>query len=127
MVLDGLPLQGTGDLGSRVWTGPAITVTGIDVPSVENALNAVSPYARATINLRVHPEQDAVEAQDALVRHLQAVRPFGIALDVTTGATGNGFAARTSGPAHGAARGALGAALTPRRARPSPRPGGARR
>jgi cysteinylglycine-S-conjugate dipeptidase len=103
----GLPLQGTGDLGSRVWTGPAITVTGIDVPSVENALNAVSPYARATINLRVHPEQDAVEAQEALVRHLEAVRPFGIALDVTTGATGNGFAARTSGPAYAAARAAL--------------------
>jgi hypothetical protein len=41
-VLDGLPLQGTGDLGSRVWSGPAITVTGIDVPSVDNALNAVS-------------------------------------------------------------------------------------
>ena len=33
-VLPGLPLQGTGGLGSRVWSGPAITVTGIDVPSV---------------------------------------------------------------------------------------------
>ena len=37
-----------------------------------DALNAVSPYARAKINLRVHPEQDAVEAQAALVRHLEA-------------------------------------------------------
>ncbi len=109
-VESGLPLQGTGDLGSRVWSGPAITVTGIDVPSVENALNAVSPYARATINLRVHPEQDAGKAQSALVRHLEAVRPFGIALDVTTGATGNGFAARTSGPAYTAARAALASA-----------------
>ena len=62
-VLPGLPLQGTGGLGSRVWSGPAITVTGIDVPSVANALNAVSPYARAKINLRVHPAQDAKEAQ----------------------------------------------------------------
>ena len=67
-VRDGMPLIGTGGLGSRVWSGPAITVTGIDVPSVDNALNAVSPYARATINLRVHPEQDAVQAQAALVR-----------------------------------------------------------
>ncbi len=54
-VLPGLPLLGTGGLGSRVWSGPAITVTGIDVPSVENALNAVSPRARAKLNLRVHP------------------------------------------------------------------------
>jgi acetylornithine deacetylase/succinyl-diaminopimelate desuccinylase-like protein len=109
-VREGLPLQGTGDLGSRVWSGPAITVTGIDVPSVENALNAVSPYARAKINLRVHPEQDAREAQAALVRHLEAVRPFGIALEVRAQETGNGFAARTSGPAYDAARAAWEAA-----------------
>ena len=109
-VLDGLPLQGTGDLGSRVWSGPAITVTGIDVPSVDNALNAVSPHARAVINLRVHPEQDASEAQAALIRHLEAVRPFGVALTVRAGATGNGFAARTSGRAYEAARAAWEAA-----------------
>ena len=69
-VLPGLPLLGTGGLGSRVWSGPAITVTGIDVPSVANALNAVSPHAKAKLNLRVHPAQDAGEAQAALVRHL---------------------------------------------------------
>jgi acetylornithine deacetylase/succinyl-diaminopimelate desuccinylase-like protein len=106
-VLPGLPLQGTGDLGSRVWSGPAITVTGIDVPSVDAALNAVSPHARAKINLRVHPEQDAAEAQAALVRHLESVRPFGIALEVHAQETGNGFAARTGGPAYQAARAAM--------------------
>src|SRR4051812_34734235 len=109
-VLPGLPLQGTGGLGSRVWSGPAITVTGIDVPSVANALNAVSPHARAMINLRVHPGQDATGAQAALVRHLQAVRPFGIALEVHAQETGNGFAADTTGPAYEAARTALSAA-----------------
>jgi acetylornithine deacetylase/succinyl-diaminopimelate desuccinylase-like protein len=109
-VLPGLPLQGTGGLGSRVWSGPAITVTGIDVPSVANALNAVSPHAKAKINLRVHPAQDAVEAQAALVRHLEAVRPFGIALEVTAQETGNGFAADTTGPAYEAARKAFSAA-----------------
>ena len=106
-VLPGLPLMGTGDLGSRIWSGPAITITGIDVPSVDNALNAVSPYARAKINMRVHPAQDAVEAQAALVRHLESVRPFGIGLEVHAEDTGNGFAAETSGPAYEAARAAL--------------------
>ena len=43
-VADGMPLIGTGTLGERVWTGPAITVIGVDVPSVDNALNAVSDY-----------------------------------------------------------------------------------
>ena len=106
-VLPGLPLLGTGGLGARVWSGPAITVTGIDVPSVAGALNAVSPYARAKINMRVHPAQDAAEAQAALVRHLEAVMPFGIALEVHPAEIGNGFAADTSGPAYEAARAAL--------------------
>jgi acetylornithine deacetylase/succinyl-diaminopimelate desuccinylase-like protein len=105
-VLDGIPLIGTGGLGSRVWSGPAITVIGIDAPSVDGAVNAVSPYARAVLNVRVHPEQDAVEAQSAVIEHLRAVRPFGIELDVRPGTTGNGFAAKTDGPAYAAARAA---------------------
>ena len=109
-VRDDMPLIGTGGLGSRVWSGPAITVTGIDVPSVDGAVNAVSPYARAALNVRVHPEQDAGEAQDAVIRHLRGQRPFGIELDVRPGATGNGFAAATGGPAYAAARAAWSAA-----------------
>lgn len=109
-VLPDLPLIGSGGLGSRLWSGPAITVTGIDVPSVDNALNAVSPRARASLNVRVHPEQDAVEAQEAVIRHLREVRPFGIELEVRAGATGNGFSADTSGPAYEAARAAFEAA-----------------
>jgi acetylornithine deacetylase/succinyl-diaminopimelate desuccinylase-like protein len=109
-VLDGMPLIGTGDLGSRVWSGPAITVIGIDVPSVDGAVNAVSPHARAVLNVRVHPEQAAAEAQDAVIRHLRAQRPFGIEIDVTPGPTGNGYAARSDGPAYTAARAAWSAA-----------------
>ncbi len=109
-VLDGMPLIGTGDLGSRIWSGPAITVVGVDVPSVDGAVNAVSPYARAVLNVRVHPEQDAAEAQDAVIRHLRAQRPFGIAIDVQPGATGDGYAARSDGPAYTAARDAWSAA-----------------
>jgi acetylornithine deacetylase/succinyl-diaminopimelate desuccinylase-like protein len=109
-VEDGQPLIGTGDVGSRVWSGPAITVIGIDVPSVADSVNAVSPYARAKLNLRVHPEQDAGEAQAALMRHLQQQMPFGIRLEVHPGATGNGYAARTSSVAYEAARRAWSAA-----------------
>ena len=79
---------------------------GIDVPSVDGAVNAVSPYARAVLNVRVHPEQDAGEAQLAVIEHLRAARPFGIELDVRPGPTGNGFAATTDGPAYAAARAA---------------------
>jgi acetylornithine deacetylase/succinyl-diaminopimelate desuccinylase-like protein len=109
-VEDGQPLIGTGNLGSRVWSGPGITVIGVDVPSVADAVNAVSPYARAKLNLRVHPEQDAGEAQAALMQHLEKQLPFGIHLQVHPGATGNGFAARTSSAAYDAARAAWSAA-----------------
>jgi acetylornithine deacetylase/succinyl-diaminopimelate desuccinylase-like protein len=103
----GMPLFGTGSLGERLWFGPALTVVGIDAPSVEQAVNAVIPYARAKLNLRVHPQQRAGEAQAALVRHLAGVTPFGIPLTVEAGDAGEGFAAATSGPAYEAARAAL--------------------
>ena len=106
-IKEGLPFLGTGGLGERLWSGPAITVTGLDVLSVDKAVNAVVPYARARISLRVHPEQDAEDGQAALIGHLKSLRPFGIALEVTPGATGNGFAAQSSGPAYDAARAAL--------------------
>lgn len=109
-VLPGLPLIGSGGLGSRVWSGPAVTITGIDVPPVDSALNAVSPRTRASLNVRVHPEQDAAEAQEAVMRHLRAVRPFGIGLEVRAGALGNGFSADTTGPAYAAAAAAFEAA-----------------
>jgi len=106
-VLPGMPFMGTGGLGSRVWSGPALTVTGIDAQPVDQALNAVVPYARAKLSLRIHPEQDPEEAQTILVEHLRAMAPFGIPLKVTAAETGRGFAATTTGPAYEAAGDAL--------------------
>jgi cysteinylglycine-S-conjugate dipeptidase len=98
-VIDGVALIGSGGLGERIWTGPAITVTGIDAPSVDGAVNAVSAHARARLNVRIHPEQDAAEAQAAVMRHLEEARPFGIPLEVQGGDVGNGFRGKTEGPA----------------------------
>ncbi|MGW6705448.1 M20/M25/M40 family metallo-hydrolase [Streptomyces sp. NPDC054956] len=106
-VEDGLPLIGTGSLGERLWSGPAVTVIGLDAPDVAGAASAVVPYARAKLNLRFHPLQDPKEARAALVDHLRAQRPFGIPLTVTPGDTGPGFEARTGGPAYRAALTAL--------------------
>lgn len=106
----GMPFIGTGPLADRVWSGGAITVTGIDVASVDDAMNAVCPYARARLNVRVHPAQKAAEAQAAVMKHLANARPFGIPLRVEAGATGDGFAAPTNGPAYEAAFAAFGAA-----------------
>jgi acetylornithine deacetylase/succinyl-diaminopimelate desuccinylase-like protein len=95
----GMPIVGTGGIGSKIWSGPGITVLGIDCPAVEGAPAAAQSHARAVLNVRVHPEQPAAEAQAAVMRHLVAQRPFGVPLSVTPGAIGDGFRARSSGPA----------------------------
>ena len=107
---EGMPFIGTGGLGERLWSGPALTVTGIDVLSVDGAVNAVVPSARAKVNMRIHPAQDPTEAQAALVRHFEDLQPFGVELDVRAAETGKGFFAETSGPAYDAARAALASA-----------------
>ncbi|MEV7403143.1 M20/M25/M40 family metallo-hydrolase [Streptomyces sp. NPDC091267] len=103
----GVPLIGTGSLGERLWSGPAVTVVGIDAPGVDHAASAVVPYARAKLNLRFHPEQDPRQAQGLLITHLESLRPFGIPLTVTAGDTGPGFEPATGGPAYRAALTAL--------------------
>ena len=109
-VVDGTPLMGTGSLGERIWSGPAVTVIAFDAPSTDSPQNAVAGHARAVLNLRVHPRQRAADAQAALVRHLTAVRPFGIDVTVTPGDVGDGFAATLDGPGYEAASAALAAA-----------------
>jgi acetylornithine deacetylase/succinyl-diaminopimelate desuccinylase-like protein len=96
---DDMPIVGTGSIGSRIWTGPSITVMGIDAPAVEGAAAAVQAYARALLNVRVHPRQPAADAQAAVIRHLEAQRPFGVPLEVQAGATGDGFRAASAGVA----------------------------
>lgn len=109
-IAPGVPLMGTGGLGERIWSGPAITVVALDAPATAAPINAVAGHARATLNLRVHPEQRAAEAQAALVEHLRRQRPFGIAAEVVAGEAGDGYAASLDGPAFEAAMSALGTA-----------------
>ena len=109
-VAEGMPIVGTGGLGSKIWSGPGITVLGIDCPAVDGAPASVQSYARAVLNVRVHPEQPAAEAQAAVMRHLEAQRPFGVPLVVTAGAIADGFRASSSGPAWDAMVAAMSAA-----------------
>lgn len=105
-----MPIVGSGGLGSKIWSGPAITVLGIDCPSVDGAPASVQSHARAVLNVRVHPEQPAADAQAAVMRHLAAQRPFGVSLEVTPGAIGDGFRATSSGRAWDAMVAAMSAA-----------------
>jgi acetylornithine deacetylase/succinyl-diaminopimelate desuccinylase-like protein len=103
-VLDGVRLVGSGSLTSRLWRAPALCVVGIDAPRVDEAGMVLVPSARASIALRTAPEDDAESARDALVRHLEGHVPWGARVRVTAGRPVAPYAARTDGPAYGAAR-----------------------
>jgi acetylornithine deacetylase/succinyl-diaminopimelate desuccinylase-like protein len=104
----GVELIGEGSVSERVWMKPAVTVIGIDAPTVAGAYNQLVPTARAKVSLRIPPGEDPVRARDALAAHLEASVPWGAEVRVTKGDTGEGFAADTDGPVYDAARRALG-------------------
>jgi acetylornithine deacetylase/succinyl-diaminopimelate desuccinylase-like protein len=106
-LLDGVRLLGTGTLTSRLWSGPAVSVVGIDAPAVDSAALTLVPSARAKVSLRIAPGDGGTAARDALVAHLRAHAPWGASVTVTAGSAVEPFAARTDGPAYAAARAAL--------------------
>lgn len=92
-VLDGVRLAGTGSIASRLWRKPALSIIGIDVPSVDIASNTIQARARAKFSLRLAPGQDPDAAMDALRNHLQANVPFGAHLTFTPKEKGNAYRA----------------------------------
>jgi acetylornithine deacetylase/succinyl-diaminopimelate desuccinylase-like protein len=96
-LLDGVTPIGTGTILGRIWSKPAITVTGIDAPTVDNASNTLVPSVTVKISVRTAPGQSAAEARDAVERHLREHAPFGAHLDIHDVDLGNGFLVDTSG------------------------------
>jgi acetylornithine deacetylase/succinyl-diaminopimelate desuccinylase-like protein len=97
-VLPGVGLLGAGSIADTVWARPAATILAIDAPSVANVTAAIQHEARAVVNLRVPPGQDAAEAQRLLVAHLEGAAPWGVEVTVEPKTLGQPFAARTQGP-----------------------------
>ena len=110
-VLPGVALTGTGSLAERLCARPAITVIGLDAPAVEGAANAVVPRARAMVSVRLAPGQEPAAATAAVAAHLRAAAPWNVRLEIADAGGGEGFLARTDGPAFSAATRALGLAF----------------
>ena len=104
---DGVRSIGRGTILSRIWNKPSITVTGIDVPSVANASNTLTPEVSVVISARVAPGQPATEAYAAVEAHLRARAPFGAQLEFRDVDCGDAFLVDTSGWAVAQARAAL--------------------
>ncbi|MFF5209469.1 M20/M25/M40 family metallo-hydrolase [Streptosporangium sp. NPDC000396] len=101
-VLDEASLVGSGTLADRLWASYAITVTGLDVPTVSGAINAVQAVARARVTVRVPPAGDPKTTVDAVVDFLKQVAPWGVRVDVTDYVLGSGYQADSGGTARAA-------------------------
>jgi len=110
-VLPGVDLIGAGSIADRLYGRPSINVIGIDAPAVDGAANALVPKARARVSVRLAPRQDPVKAQAIVARHLEAVAPWHVKVHITPRTVGDGFLAKTDGPAYAAATAALAAAF----------------
>jgi len=98
---------GSGSAVARMWTQPAITVTGIDAPRVDGASNTLTPVARAKVTIRLAPGDTTTNALACLERHLQAHMPFGAAYSLTLCDSGEPTDIDATGPAYDAARAAF--------------------
>jgi cysteinylglycine-S-conjugate dipeptidase len=109
-VLPGVELIGSGTVADSVWARPVANVLAIDAPRLAGVTAAVQHEARAIVNLRVPPGVDAAEAQELLVRHLEAHVPWG-EVSVERLTLGQPFTARTDGPGYAALATAMAAAF----------------
>jgi cysteinylglycine-S-conjugate dipeptidase len=98
---------GAGPVVDRLWTRPAITVTGLDAPKVAGASNTLVPAARARVTIRLAPGDTSANGIERLREHLEAHVPWGAQLTVTVVDRGEPTVLPTTGPGYTAARSAL--------------------
>jgi acetylornithine deacetylase/succinyl-diaminopimelate desuccinylase-like protein len=79
---DGVHVTGASALTDRLWASTAISVIGIDAPSVAASSNVVVPSARARLSVRLPPGTGVDVAENALRTHLHTHVPFGARLDL---------------------------------------------
>src|ERR1700722_17702478 len=98
---------GAGPVVERLWTKPAITVTGLDAPKVAGASNTLVPVARARVTIRLAPGDTSANAITRLQEHLEKHVPWGAELTTTVVDAGEPTVLPAAGPAYAAARSAL--------------------
>lgn len=106
-IAQGVDFIGTGSFVERLWTKPALTITGLDAPRVDGASNTLTASARARISLRIAPGDTCENAIACLRDHVEAHLPWGAELSFTVVDTGEPTAIDATGPAYDAARDAF--------------------
>jgi acetylornithine deacetylase/succinyl-diaminopimelate desuccinylase-like protein len=90
---------GSGPILSRMWFQPAISITGIDAPTVLNASNTLIPSVTIKVSVRIAPGQTASDAYSHIEKHLRETTPWGAHLEFGQLDLGNPFLVDASGSA----------------------------
>ena len=98
---------GEGPIVERLWTRPALSVTGLDAPQVDGASNTLVPAARAKLSLRIAPGDTTANAVACLRAHCEANVPWGAQLTLTITDQGEPTQIDATGSAYDAARAAF--------------------
>ncbi|MEO5664020.1 MAG: dipeptidase [Nocardioides sp.] len=104
---DGIEWIGTGSAVERLWTKPALSITGFDAPKVDGASNTLVPAARCRVSLRVAPGDTTANAVTCLQAHLEKHVAWGATLNTVVVDTGEATQIDATGPAYDAARAAF--------------------
>ncbi len=110
-LVDSASQIGTGSIMQRIWGNPAITVIGLDVPSVALSSNTLLPSVKAVVSMRIAPGENPAEALELLKAHLLATPAFGAEITFGKVEMGKPFNSDASGWAQNLAKSSLSAAF----------------
>ncbi|MBP5785548.1 MAG: M20/M25/M40 family metallo-hydrolase [Aeriscardovia sp.] len=97
-LLSSCRLAGSGSLASRLWTKPAIALTGMDIRPVKEAFNQLASECTFRLSVRTSPLQKAEDAAEALKDFILKNPPFGCQIDIKVLETGTGWAMDPDNP-----------------------------
>jgi acetylornithine deacetylase/succinyl-diaminopimelate desuccinylase-like protein len=93
-LLPGVERIGTKPITQQIWGEPALTVIGIDFPSVAVSSNTAQPQVTARVSLRLAPSEDPAKGLELLRQHLEKFAPFGSKVEFGHHEMGPGYFAK---------------------------------
>ncbi len=93
-LLDGVERIGTKAITQQIWGEPAVTIIGLDFPSVAVSSNTAQPSVTARVSLRLAPSEDPDRGLKLLQEHLVANAPFGAKVEFGHSEQGPGYFAK---------------------------------
>lgn len=93
-LLPGVQRIGSKPITQQIWGEPAVTVIGLDFPSVAVSSNTAQPSVTARVSLRLAPSEDPTSGLKLLQDHLVKHAPFGAKVEFGHSEQGPGYFAK---------------------------------